>query len=149
MVARPETKYIKSLVAKILESPDHGSKLIVAAVRSDKVNEIKIQDKWSYVKHESKNAEGWIPSLLLTDQPPMATTSLLQKNVDISQNARMRASAFTSTAAARGLKSDSDDVFKQLGSGNYEALKSMEEFFVDAKDGLRFLFAGLNQKRTK
>jgi hypothetical protein len=146
-LAEAKTLYLKSMRAKLLAGPKHGTKVVLQLKRGATLSEVKRDKKWVQVKIKSKT--GWLPSILASSKKPMQRKSLLMKNVDISKNARKRASTFTSTAAARGLKANSDDVFNNLEGANFQAVKVMESTYVPFKVAIPFLRSGLTGERNE
>jgi len=109
-LGKAETFYIKSLKAPLLDQADPKAKIKLAIERGIEVKSIKIEDL--FVKVNFNNQDGYINKLFLSSTPVINKSSLLNENVDITSKARKRASGFTSAAAARGLKEDSDEIFK-------------------------------------
>jgi hypothetical protein len=136
-IGKAETFYIKSLQAPLLESPEPKAKIKMAISRGTEVSSVKIDDL--FVKVSFNNQEGFINKLFLSTTPVINKSSLLNENVDITSKARKRASGFTSAAAARGLKEDSDDIFKNLGDADVLELKKMEALQVNEKLAFKFL----------
>lgn len=132
-----ETFYIKSFKAPLLEQADPKSKIKLAIDRGTEVKSTKIEDL--FVKISYNKQEGYINKLFLSSTPIENKSNLLNENVDITSKARKRASGFTSAAAARGLKQDSDDIFKNLGDANFAELKNMEALLVNDKLAFKFL----------
>ncbi|MFZ4713650.1 MAG: hypothetical protein ACOYL6_08065 [Bacteriovoracaceae bacterium] len=133
-----KTLYIKSLKAPLLKEAKMGSTTITILERGAQVEEVKQSDKFVEVKNGSST--GFVNNLFLTsDAPSQKKESLLEKDVDISTKARKRASGFTSAAAARGLKEDSDDIFQYLGEADGARLKEMEALHIEASVGVAFL----------
>jgi hypothetical protein len=140
--------YIKSLKAPLLKEAKVGSPTITTLERGTKLDEIKSADKFTQVK--SGSTEGYVNQLFLSSTPlPGQKESLLNQDVDITSKARKRASGFTSAAAARGLKEDSDDIFQALGEEDGARLKEMEALFVEASVGEAFLQTKNEQPRGK
>ncbi len=129
--------YIKSLKAPLLEEAKNGSKTLVILERSTQVEGLQSQGSFVHVK--TKEKQGFINKMFLSDKAIEGKNSLLGQDVDISSKARKRASGFTSAAAARGLKEDSDEVFKSLGDANFEDLKKMEALAVKENEAVNFL----------
>ena len=136
-IGKAETFYIKSLQAPLLESPDPKAKIKTAISRGTEVKSEKVEDL--FVKINFNNQVGYINKLFLSSTPVVNKSSILNENVDITSKARKRASGFTSAAAARGLKEDSDDIFKNLGDADVLELKKMEALLVNDKLGFKFL----------
>lgn len=130
--------FVKSLKAPLLKEGKVGAAVITTLDRGTKLEEVKIADKFTQVKSGAEI--GFINQLFLSQTPlPGQKDSLLNQDVDISSKARKRASGFTSAAAARGLKEDSDDIFQALGEEDGARLKEMEALFVESSIGETFL----------
>lgn len=130
--------YIKSLKAPLLKEGKVGAPVMTTLDRGTKLEEVKMEDKFSQVKSGSEI--GFVNQLFLSSTPPAGQSgSLLNQDVDITSKARKRASGFTSAAAARGLKEDSDDIFQALGDEDGARLKEMEALFVESNIGEAFL----------
>ncbi|MCX7739309.1 MAG: SH3 domain-containing protein [Hydrogenothermaceae bacterium] len=99
-----ELLYIQSLKAPIFQNPKLGSKEVAILKKGDKVTSIGKSDGWYRVTHG--NVEGWIPSLLVSKEPPLERISITEREVDVKDTARRRASGYTTAAAVRGLLED-------------------------------------------
>ncbi|MBF0363638.1 MAG: hypothetical protein HQK49_21645 [Oligoflexia bacterium] len=138
-----ETVYVRSLKAKLLSEPKHGSQEIAELSRDTLLNLKEKNSGWALVEYQKQN--GWLPTMLITSTPSKDNdknkAGILSGNndVDLSQNARRRASAFTEAAAARGLQESSSDFFKNLNGENYQALKNMESYQMSEEMGQKFL----------
>ncbi len=130
--------FIKSLKAPLLKEAKNGSEPLTTLERGTKVD--GGSPEGAFVAVTASGAKGFINKLFLSDKPLAEKASLLNQDVDISSKARKRASGFTSAAAARGLKEDSDQIFKNLGKeANATEFKKLETFLVSDKDGLEFI----------
>lgn len=129
--------FVKSLKAPMLSEAKNGSKTLQTLERGAKVE--GTGQEGSFIKAKASGKEGYINKLFLSDKPVEGKTSMLNQDIDISSKARKRASGFTSAAAARGLKEDSDEVFKALGDADPVALKKMETFHVKEARGVSFV----------
>lgn len=129
--------FVQSLKAPLLSEAKNGAKVLDTLDRGTQVQEVKSVDR--FVEIKSPNGAGFINKLFVSDKPVGEKKSLLSKDVDISSKARKRASGFTSAAAARGLKEDSDDIFSDLGDANEVALKEMEKQKIENDVGVQFL----------
>ncbi len=130
--------YVKSLKAPLLPEAKNGVPPLSQLERGTKVEAGK--PAGSFVAVKAAGQSGFINKLFLTDRPPEAKGSLLQQDIDISTKARRRASGFTSAAAARGLKEDSDEIFKTLGDdADGGAVKKVEAWTVAEAPAATFL----------
>ncbi len=142
--------FIKSLKAPILAAPQNGAQVLITVERGSKVDGLGEQGSFAQVKF--KSTKGFVNKLFLSERPVEQKDTLLNQKIDISTKARKRASAFTSAAAARGLKEDSDEIFRSLGDANLEAIKKMEALVIREEQGLSFLLnktENLNPKREE
>lgn len=130
--------FIKSLKAPLLKEAKISSEVLRHLERGEKVSAGASDGVFFQVMVSDK--KGYVNKLFLSDKPMAEKKSLLDMDVDISTKARKRASGFTSAAAARGLKEDSDQIFKTLGDEiNLAEFKKLESFLVSAKVGLDFI----------
>jgi len=130
--------YVKSLKAPLLPEARNGVPPIIQLERGTKVEAGKQEGPFTAVKVAGQS--GFVNKLFLTDRPPEAKSSLLKQEIDISTKARRRASGFTSAAAARGLKEDSDAIFKTLGDdADGAAVKKVEAWNVAEAAAADFL----------
>jgi fructose-specific phosphotransferase system component IIB len=140
--------FIKSLKAPLLEEAKTSSKVKASLDRGTQV--VGAGSDGSFIKVTSQGQQGFVNKLFLSDKPIQDKSSLLNQDVDISSKARKRASGFTSAAAARGLKEDSDDIFKSLtdADADPDAVKQMESLVVTDVLGISFLMDS-SMKLTK
>jgi uncharacterized protein YgiM (DUF1202 family) len=133
-----ETRYIHGGKAKLLSEPAYSSEAIANVERGAQVIVLEERKKWLKVRYEDK--EGWLPTLLVKENPPLEKASLLQKeDIDLSENARRRASANTSTAAARGLREDGRARESDDTNADFHALSDMEANSVSDKEAADFI----------
>jgi uncharacterized protein YgiM (DUF1202 family) len=135
--AQSETLYIKSLKADLLSEPKAGSDVVGTLQRNDPVEQLGRDKNWIQVK--SSSVTGWVSSLFVTKVKSAEKSSVLQTEVDLSQNSRKRASALTSAGAARGLRADSDAIFSKDGVENSSMLQAMEKNYVAPEVGEVFV----------
>lgn len=129
--------YIKSLKADLLSEAKMGSKVLESIKKGTEVKELSRSGTFAQI--EFNTSKGFVSTLFLSEKPILNGGSILSQDVDISTQARKRASGFTSAAAARGLKTNSDDVFKDLGDSDFVSLKQMESFVVTSDIGFNFI----------
>jgi SH3-like domain-containing protein len=131
-----KTLYINAFKADLAEAPSSEAKIIATLNKGAPVEELAVNKEWTQVR--STPHSGWVSTILLSPRAP-ASSLLQNKDVDISTNARKRASAFSSAAAARGLKADSDNIFAQLEGEDWDQVKKMETFYIASDKGYNFL----------
>ena len=130
--------FIKSLKAPLLKEAKNGAETLATLERGTKVSSGAAEG--SFISVSASGSKGYINKLFLSDKPLAEKNSILDKDVDISSKARKRASGFTSAAAARGLKEDSDQIFKTLGDEiNAAEFKKMQTFLIKDQEGLDFI----------
>ena len=143
--------YVKSLKAPLLEKPAPGAASLIVLERGARLESSRAEGP--FLRAQVQGKTGYINKLFVSDKPILGKDSILNKEIDISSKARKRASGFTSSAAARGLKEDSDDIFRSLGeAGNANRLREMEELWVNEATGAAFLedfSRGLGPKKLR
>jgi hypothetical protein len=141
--------YVNSLQIVPVEQPQYGAKkLDITIPRGTAVEQIEIKDSWSRVQYDKK--EGWVPNIVLTEQKPGNKVSpLTETNVDISKDARKRASGYTSAAAARGLTGSGRKRVNSTQAPDYEALRKMENGKAKEKEAVEFVNKKEDKKEDK
>ena len=135
--------YVKGVKANIMEKPSFKAKVLAKAARGEILQEIERKGKWVKVGYKGKS--GWISTLVVSSAPSMARVSLLAGGKSLEKNARRRASAFTSVAAARGL-TDYDRTRRGKDfTVDYDALKWMEKFEIEEAEALAFIASGVSK----
>ncbi|HLE12740.1 MAG: hypothetical protein A2504_09690 [Bdellovibrionales bacterium RIFOXYD12_FULL_39_22] len=137
--AQSGPRYVKGLSVSLLAEPKNGSTVVNKLERGAAVTQETEQGFWA--KIVTPQGTGWVPKLTLSASPPAAQESLMDKKVDISSNARKRASNFTSAGSARGLNESKADFDKANLKADFAALKKMESFYVSPQKALRLLGA--------
>lgn len=136
--------YVKSLKAKIYSAPSFNSTVVEVAKRGEVLKKLKRDKSWINVSYSGK--KGWVSSYLLSKTPPMERVSVLKKSASIEKNARRRASAITSVAAARGLNEYSRvRKDKKSYAVDYDALDKMESINISENEALRFIEEGVGK----
>lgn len=129
LAASAQVLYVQSDKASLLAEPKLKSAQVATLKKGDKLDVLETQKGWHKVKAAGK--EGWVSQLLVAEKPPLGTVSLLASaSGDISQDARRRASAQTTAAAARGM---SEEDRKRLGAkekADYTNLALMENMVI-------------------
>ena len=130
--------YVQSIIAKIKAEPSFKSKVVAEVSKGKMLTSTGQEGSWIKVKVDGK--EGYLPSLLLSTHPPLATTVFIKaEDSEIKQGVRRRASSFSSAAAARGLtKEDRQREGIEEGT-DYVALKKMESLSYPAEEVTQFM----------
>jgi uncharacterized protein YgiM (DUF1202 family) len=138
VAAAPQTVYVHSMKAVIMDSPSMKGKPVVTASRGDKLTVIGEQSRWYNVRTDGKT--GWVSTLLVRPEPPTNKKSVFTNgDKDLSKGSRRRASAVTSAAAARGLTADERARLGITEKVDYAALEKVEAVTVSNKDLADFL----------
>jgi len=129
--------YVMSKRAKILSSPEFGSKTIVNVLKGEKLVTIEKNANWYKVKYEDKI--GWLSRLSVSYHPPMKRkrriASVDRKLLD---NSRRRASSVSTTAAVRGLSQIERSRGESQGMTDFASLEKMESLQIE--DATLFTF---------
>lgn len=135
---RAETYYVKGLWANLVKAPQNNAPILLKMTKGSAVEVIKLQDVWSEVSYQGK--KGFLSTLALSSTPPLKGTTLLSnKEIDIGQKARKRASQFTSAASARGLRQSNYDFSASQYSPDFKGLQQVESWRVSLERGWAFL----------
>lgn len=131
--------FVKSLKAKVLSAPKFDSELVAEVDRGQELGFLEKAERW--VKVDVSGREGWISSLLVSEEPPKTGASVLGQGAeDISNKARRRASAIATAGASRGLTAEG---IKELSAADpkadYAALAKVEAQSIDRAEALKFL----------
>ncbi|MGK5093590.1 SH3 domain-containing protein [Deltaproteobacteria bacterium TL4] len=136
-IAFAETMYVRSFHAFVMEAPQLNSKKLIPLERGESVEIQSTQGLWMEIS--AKGQKGWISKMVLSKTPIAEKISLLATEVDISSKARVRASTFSSTAAARGLMSSGRERISSRQTTNFEALEALETQSIDEAEAVRFI----------
>ncbi|MFZ5573207.1 MAG: hypothetical protein ACOZF0_22625 [Thermodesulfobacteriota bacterium] len=138
--------YVASVKAQVYLMPDTGSEKLFELKQGTRISGLKKAEYWHQVSHQGRS--GWIYSFQVAVKPPVkkrdiygAFTSLLNKYKLFSDRSRRRSSAYSSVAAARGLRENR----LRIHSGHrldYEALEKMESVDITESQALMFLQEG-------
>ena len=129
--------FVRSLKASIYSDATFESDVVTELDRGHELEVLSTDGSWSHVQH-GKDESGWIYKMLLSKNMPLAVVDALEGAPDISNSQRVRASIYTSAAAARGLSDSADDLEESVDMDE-AAVDSMESFKVDSEDGLKFI----------
>lgn len=131
--------YVKSLVAKVYQAPDFGSKVVASVPRGEAVTLVEAKQQWSLVKRAELS--GWVSTMMLSDAPPLNTGSVFSgEEHDLSKGARRRASSVATSGASRGLVSEERQRLEEVGTkADYATLQKIEERPIDPAKALDFV----------
>jgi len=137
--ALAETGYIRAREARVMKAPSAAADQVVALHKGDKIEIIKHQGRW--LKVTAGQQEGWVSSLLVGSRPPMHKITVLdgKDGNSLEDSARRRASASTSAAAARGLRSDERARQSDEGVADFGAVREMESTGVSEDEAVKFM----------
>ncbi len=134
-----EILYVQSLKAPLLSEPKLGSKELASIRKGESLKVIEKREGW--FKVEYKNTQGWVSSLLLSNQEPMGKVSVFEEDKSLKETARRRASSYTTAAAARGLLEDRARV-SQKYMLDLSSIKWLEGIKIEEEEVLKFLEEG-------
>ena len=132
-----ETLYVKSFQAFLLEEPKASAKKLKQLDRGTAVETLQTQGVWIQVK--VGEAQGWLSKMVLAETVAGEKVSLLASNVDLSSDARRRASTYSSTAAARGLVRSGQERINSRTTTNFEVLAALEAQIINESEAVHFL----------
>ncbi len=130
-----EILYVQSLKAPLLSEPKLGSKELASIRKGESLKVIEKREGW--FKVEYKNTQGWVSSLLLSNQEPMEKVSVFEEDKSLKETARRRASSYTTAAAARGLLEDRARV-SQKYMLDLSSIKWLEGIKIEEEEVLKF-----------
>lgn len=130
-----EILYVQSLKAPLLSEPKLGSKELASVKKGESLKVIEKREGW--FKVEYKNTQGWVSSLLLSNQEPMGKVSVFEEDKSLKETARRRASSYTTAAAARGLLEDRARV-SQKYMLDLSSIKWLEGIKIEEEEVLKF-----------
>lgn len=137
--------YVHSVKAPLYEAPSIGSTRLMELEKGQKIIGIKEKAGWYEVKYRS--IRGWIYKLMARKTPPLDKRDVYGKQIEeLSNRARRRPSAFTTTAAARGLK-EKRRRFANKYQLDYDALEKMESIEIGDKEAFEFLMRGVSDEK--
>lgn len=142
VVQAAEVVYVQSRQAKLLAAPGFDAAVVATIDKGAALDVLGQQGRWLKVGHQQQ--QGWVAELLVGKQPPNDKVTVVNDGAsDLKQNARLRASATTSTAAARGLRNDDRARESDDAIADYSALDEMERLKVSDEETRRFLEEGM------
>ena len=149
MILLPATSYsfdlyVHSVKAPLYQAPSIGSTKLIDLKKGEKI--IGIKEKTGWYEVEYKNKRGWIYKLMLRKTPPLDQKDLHDKDIEeLAHKARRRSSAFTTTAAARGLK-EKRKRFADKYQFDYDSLDKMESIQISDEEANEFLMRGVSDE---
>jgi len=133
--------YVQSAKAKVMSAPSFKANVLGETSRGSKLSSLGRTGSWVKVSYGSK--EGYISALLVSSSPPMAKQGLINdKDSEISNGVRRRASTFTSAAAARGLTHEDRKRSSTEEEVDYRAVTKMESLTMSADEVTKFAEGG-------
>lgn len=133
--------YVQSAKARVMSSASFKANLIAEVGRGYKLTGLGKERNWTRVKYGSQ--EGFVPSLLLSANPPLQKQSIIKgEDSALQQNVRRRASTYTSAAAARGLTADDRRRLSKEEKVDYESLEQVEAVMVTEAEIQKFIGGG-------
>ena len=139
--------YVHSVKAPLYQSPSIGSTKVTDLEKGEKV--IGIQEKTGWYEVKYKDKKGWIYKLMARKMPPLDKKDLHDEDTDeLAHKARRRSSAFTTTAAARGLR-EKRKRFADKYQLDYDALEKMESIRISNEEANEFLIRGVSDEQSK
>ncbi len=125
--------YVQSSKANIFSGASFQSQLIATANKGEPLTLLETSGQWVKVSYHEHT--GWIALLLVGQQPPQDKITVIKGQDGGAQkdDARRRASAEASAAAARGLRQDERARASDQSQTNYPAVEKMEAGAVDEK----------------
>ncbi len=135
--ALAETGYIQARQAKIYAAPSLKAEPVASVEKGTAVEIDERQGRWLKV-HVARH-QGWVSSLLVGSNPPIKKITVLDDGAPtLDETARRRASAATSAAAPRGLRSEDRARQSDEGAANFDAVRQMETMGVSEEEAAKF-----------
>ena len=136
--------YVHSIKAPLYEAPSIGSAKVMELQKGQRITGIKEKAGWYEVKY--KNKKGWVYKLMARKTPPLDKKDVYGKQIEeLGDKARRRPSAFTTTAAARGLKAKRKR-FADKYRLDYDALEKVESVVISDEEASKFLMRGVSNE---
>lgn len=127
--------YVQSDQAAVFDGPGFDSETLGRLPRGAEVQALESREDWHRVEAES--VSGWMPALLLREEPPTRSDSSLEAAADLDAGARRRASAVTTAGAIRGV--DEDERLLDDPDLDVDALHEMESMRVRPEEAMAFM----------
>lgn len=138
--AEAKTMYIQSMTAKLVDTPNFRSKIVLVMQKGDQVELVQQRGRW--LKVSSQGKQGWISKFLVANHPPVKKINVLARQNQIVTNVRRRASAVSTAGAARGLSAEQRRRASSKGGANFIALEKLEMLGVTEEDLRLFVVEG-------
>lgn len=139
-----ETVYVHSVTAKLFAAPQFGAETVAQLKKGVELRVLAQKAGWHRVRHNGTT--GWIPRLLVAEQPPLSKVTLIKGGKKpVADTARRRASSVTTGGATRGLAADERQRVSDTARHDYSAVSSMESLHIEDDEALQFLDEGLQQ----
>lgn len=133
-----ETRYVSSVKANLLASPDFKANKLAELKKGDAIAIQSTKGAWLEAKTEN-NQTGWISKFLTKTTPPTDRVTVLPGDEETKlKDVRRRTSAITTAAAARGLAANKRGEKEELYKSDKKAVEYMESFEVTQKELTRF-----------
>lgn len=133
-----DTMFIKSNKVKVFEEPKLASAVVIELDKGQQVEIVAIKGLWYQIK--TGNKVGWVSKYLLSKEEVNSKPDRQKlRSINLKQNARKRASSFSTAAAARGLSAGqiTGDIKDDI-----KAVKKMEETEVKEDEVKSFIREG-------
>lgn len=130
-----QPSYVQSDQAAVFEGPGFDNDTVGRLNRGVEVETLESRADWRRVRTES--VTGWMPALLLREEPPTRASSNLDDAADLESGARRRASAVTTAGAVRGV--DEDERLLNDPDLDVDALHEMESMRVAPEEAMSFM----------
>jgi hypothetical protein len=129
--------YVHSSQAPLFSEPAAGARQIVHITRGTRLEGVAELGQWFKVIYGGH--EGYVYKLMVKRTKPLDKTVIRKEQIeDLEQSARRRPSAYSSTAAARGLRQHQDD-FASQHEMDYQAVERMESIQVSDEEAKDFI----------
>lgn len=135
LAAVAEPLYVQSDQAAVFAEPGFDNERIGRLNRGVEVEILETRDDWHHVGSDSLS--GWMPALVLREEPPARSSSNLDAAADLESGARRRASAVTTAGAVRGV--DEDERLLNDPDLDVDALHEMESMRVAPEQAMAFM----------
>lgn len=136
--------YIHSVKAPLYQTPAIGSVKLTEMKKGEKVLGVNEKPGWYEVIYKGK--KGWIHKLMARKKPPLDKKDVYGKQIEeLTDKARRRPSAFTTTAAARGLK-EKRRRFADKYLLDYDAVEKMESIKISDEEASKFVMEGVSNE---
>lgn len=137
--------YVQSASAKLLGRPSFNSPLIEKLEKGATLEVMETSGRWIKVQHKEK--VGWLPRLLVSKNPPVTRSSLLQESDNDLESKTLRRTSGSATAATKsGLPNDDRSRKNDEDLTEYQNLKQVESVKVKESDVEKFQQEGLQEQ---